>query len=177
MKQYIKHIILELILPFISTLPSYKIRHSFLKLLKVKIGKETNILKNVKLNTPSNIEIGNNCVINSHVLLDGRGGKIIIGNNVDIARETNIWTLEHNPHDDFHKTKGGNVVIEDYVWIASRVTILPNVTIGKGAVIASGAIVTKDVPPMAIVGGIPAKIISTRKSKLKYKLYYRPPFQ
>ena len=167
MKQYIKHFILELILPFISTLPSYNIRHSFLKLLKVKIGKETNILKNVKLNTPSNIEIGNNCVINSHVLLDGRGCKIIIGNNVDIARETNIWTLEHNPHDDFHKTKGGNVVIEDYVWIASRVTILPNVTIGKGAVIASGA----------IVGGIPAKIISTRKSKLKYKLYYRPPFQ
>ena len=115
--------------------------------------------------------------INSEVLLDGRGGKIIIGNNVDIAREVNIWTLEHDPNDDYHKTKGGDVIIEDYVWIASRATILPNVKIGRGAVIASGSIVTKDVPPMNIVAGIPAKIIGKRKSSLKYNLKYKPMFQ
>lgn len=177
MKYHIKQFIYKVILPLILSFPSYNLRHLFLKFLKVKIGKQTNILRNVQINIPENIEIGNNCVINPHVLLDGRGGKIIIGNNVDIARETNIWTLEHNPHDDFHRTQGGNVIIEDYVWIASRVTILPNVTIGKGAVIASGAIVTKDVPAMSIVGGVPAKLLGTRKSNLKYKLYYRPPFE
>lgn len=159
------------------SIPSYRIRHRFLRRLNVGIGKDSNILRNVNFFSPWNIKIGDNCVINSKTLLDGRGGKIIISNNVDIAREVNIWTLEHDPHDDFHRTKGGDVIIEDYVWIASRATILPNVRIGRGAVIASGAIVTKDVPEMAIVGGVPAKVIGTRKSKLKYLLDYHPLFR
>ena len=131
----------------------------------------------VEFRKPRNISIGSNTVINKKVLLDGRGGQLIIGNNVDIAQETNIWTLEHDVNDDFHTDKGGDVVIEDYVWIASRVTILPGVTIGKGAVVASNAVVTKDVPSMGIVGGIPAKIIGQRKSKLLYKLNYQPWFR
>ena len=72
---------------------------------------------------------------------------------------------------------GGDVIIDDYVWIASRVTILPGVHIGRGAVVASGAIVTKDVPECAIVGGVPARIIGERKSKLHYNLKYKPLFQ
>ena len=159
------------------SIPSYRIRHRFLRRLNVKIGKDSNILRNTQFLSPWNIVIGDNCVINSETLLDGRGGKILIGNNVDIAREVNIWTLEHDPHDDYHKAIGGDVIIEDYVWIASRVTILPKVRIGRGAVIASGAVVTKDVPEMAIVGGVPAKVIGTRKSKLKYTLNYHPIFR
>lgn len=165
------------VLPFIMSIPSYKIRHYFLRKVNVKIGKDSNILKNVNFIYPWNITIGNNCVINSKSLLDGRGGKVVIGSNVDIAREVNIWTLEHDPHDDYHKATGGDVIIEDYVWIASRATILPNIKIGRGAVIASGAVVTKDVPEMAIVGGVPAKVIGTRKSKLKYTLNYHPLFR
>lgn len=173
LRQFIYHIALPIVMDF----PSYSFRIWFLKKLKMSIGKDSSLLRNVRIINPFNIVIGNNSVVNPEVLLDGRGGKVIIGNNVDIARETNIWTMEHDPHDDFHRTKGGDVIIEDYVWIASRVTILPNIKIGRGAVIASGAVVTKDVPEMAIVGGIPAKVIGTRKSELKYKLYYRPPFE
>ena len=110
-------------------------------------------------------------------MLDGRGGKIIIGNNVDIAQETNIWTLEHDVNSDTHGVIAANVIIEDYVWIASRATILPGVKIGRGAVIATGSIVTKDVPPMQIYGGVPAKQIGIRKSKLLYSLKYSPWFQ
>ena len=131
----------------------------------------------IEVRSPKNIFIGNNNSINQHVLLDGRGGKLTIGNNVDIAQETNIWTLEHDVHDDYHKSIGADVVIEDYAWIASRVTILPGVTIGKGAVIASNAVVTKDVPAMAIVGGVPAKVIGTRKSNLKYNPSNTYPFR
>jgi maltose O-acetyltransferase len=109
--------------------------------------------------------------------LDGRGGSIRIGNNVDIAQETNIWSLEHNPNNDMHMTKSGDVVIDDYVWIASRVTILPGVHVGRGAVIASCAVVTKDVPPMSIIAGVPAKVIGYRDNKFKYTLNYRPLFQ
>lgn len=166
-----------IILPIIMKIHFHGIRLFFLKRMHLKIGMQSSILRNVKFMYPSNIKIGDNSVINADALLDGRGGNIIIGNNVDIAREVNIWTLEHDPHDDFHRTKGGDVTIEDYVWIASRVTILPNIKIGKGAVIASGAVVTKDVPPMAIVGGVPAKVIGQRTSKLKYKLNYRPLFR
>lgn len=173
----IKAIIFDLFLPIILSFPSYTIRHLCLKVLGMKIGSKSSILRNVTILKPANIIIRNNSVINSQVILDGRGGKVIIGNNVDIARNVYIWTLEHDPNDDYHMIKGGNVIIEDYVWIATRATILPNVKIGKGAVVASGAIVTKDIPEMAIVGGIPAKIIGYRKSKLKYKLYYRPLFK
>ena len=157
--------------------PFHVFRKSIIKLICKHIGSHTNFLMGVELRVPKNISIGNNSVINKRVLLDARGGQILIGNNVDIAQETNIWTLEHNVHDDFHRTKGGDVIIEDYVWIASRVTILPGVTIGKGAVIASNSVVTKDVPSMAIVGGIPAKVIGERKSKLKYTLNYQPWFR
>ena len=155
--------------------------HTFRKVIinsQIKnLGKNTNFLMGVEIRAGKNIEIGNNSVINKNVLLDGRGGKLIIGNNVDIAQETNIWTLEHDVHDDFHKHVGADVIISDYVWIASRVTILPGVTIGKGAVVASNSVVTKDVPPMTIVGGVPAKIIGERKSKLKYNLNYQPWFR
>jgi len=141
------------------------------------IGAQTNFLMGLEIRKGKNISIGNNCVINKKVLLDGRGGQLIIGNNVDIAQETNIWTLEHDVHDDNHKDIGADVIIEDYVWIASRVAILPGVRIGRGAVVASCALVTKDVPPMAIVGGVPAKIIGTRKSALAYTLNYKPWFK
>jgi len=157
--------------------PLHFIRLFFIKMQLKSIGRQTNFLMGLEIRKGKNISIGNNCVINKKVLLDGRGGNLIIGNNVDIAQETNIWTLEHDVHDDNHKDIGGDVIIEDYVWIASRVTILPGVRIGKGAVVASCALVNKDVPPMAIVGGIPAKIIGTRKSVLNYTLKYRPWFK
>ncbi|MEP6596713.1 MAG: acyltransferase [Ginsengibacter sp.] len=161
----------------IMYIPFHAVRLFFIKRTLQSIGKNTNFLMGVEFRKGKNISIGNNSVINKNVLLDGRGGKLMIGNNVDIAQETNIWTLEHNVHDNAHKTSGADVIIEDYAWIASRVTILPGVKIGRGAVIAAGAVVTKDVPALAIVAGVPAKVIGTRESALKYKLNYKPWFK
>jgi maltose O-acetyltransferase len=157
--------------------PSHSFRKAIIKIQCNKVGKNSNFLMGVEFRSAKNISIGSNSVINRAVLLDGRGGKLSIGNNVDIAQETNIWTLEHDVHDDYHKHIGSDVTIEDYVWIASRVTILPGVTIGRGAVVASNSVVTKNVPPMSIVGGIPAKIIGKRNSQLKYSLNYKPMFR
>ncbi|MCD8182049.1 MAG: acyltransferase [Bacteroides sp.] len=128
----------------------------------------------VEVRKPKNVSIGDHSVINKKVLLDGRGGKLIIKDNVDVAQETNIWTLEHNVNDDYHSSIGGDVIIEDYVWIASRVTVLPGVHIGKGAVVACCSVVTKDVPPMTIVAGIPAKVVGKRTNNLKYTHNYFP---
>lgn len=162
---------------WLMSVPSHTIRLFFLRKILGKVGNETNFLRGVEIRNGKNIFIANNSVINARVLLDGRGGKLVIGSNVDIAQETNIWTLEHDVNSDTHQDSGADVVIEDYAWIASRVTILPGVKIGRGAVIAAGAVVTKDVPAMAIVGGVPAKVLGQRKSKLNYKLNYRPLFR
>ena len=161
----------------VMSVPIWGIRYVFLKFITQHIGEKTFVMRKVNFVNPHNVTIGNNVIINKSVMLDGRGAELVIGNNVDIAQETNIWTLEHDVNDPNHSVVAGKVVIEDYVWIASRVTILPGVHIGRGAVVASGAVVTKDVPPMTIVGGVPAKIIGRRTNPLTYTLNYKPFFQ
>jgi maltose O-acetyltransferase len=159
-----------------------KIPINFIRIALAKrhmtLGKHTFISVNVRLLNSENgreqITIGENCFINPGCLLDGRFGKIVIGNNVDIARGVWIYTLEHDPHDDYYSLRHGDVIIEDYVWLSSRVTILPAITIGRGSVIATGAVVTKNIPPMCIAGGVPAKVIGPRKSALKYTISFRP---
>ena len=107
-------------------------------------------------------------------MFDSRGGLIRLGNNIDIAPEVNIWTLEHDPQDSDFSTKGGPVTIGDFVWIGNRAIILPNVIIGEGAVVASGAVVTKDVDPWTIMGGVPAKKIGNRNKNQNERSVYKP---
>ena len=161
---------------WIMAIPSHRVRLTFARLFLRNLGSGSSFLLDCEIRNGKNISVGNNCVFNRAVLLDGRGGRLVIGDCVDIAQETNIWTLGHDVNDDFHKDKGGDVTIEDHVWIASRVTVLPGVRIGRGAVVATGAVVTRDVPAMVIVGGIPAKVIGDRSSSLSYTPNYRPPF-
>lgn len=162
---------------YLMHIPSRRIRMYFVRWFCQSVGRDTFVgMKADFRGTKGHISIGSNCVINPSVILDGRGGFLKIGNNVDIGQNSNIWTEEHDPNDDNHGVKGTGVIIEDYVWIATNVTILPGVKIGKGAVIACNSVVTKDVEPMAIMGGIPAKRIGTRENKLTYKLNYQPMF-
>ena len=123
---------------------------------------------------PWNIYLAARAIVNPDCHLDGRGGRLEIGEDADIGPYTHVWTLEHDPNDVNHGTKQGTVTIEHHVWIASRVTILPGVTIGYGAVVATGSVVTKNVAPMTIVAGIPAKPIGKRKNDLTYKLKFNP---
>ena len=163
---------------WVMFIPSIKLRLLFLKKTLRSIGKGTFIAMGVDIRGGGkSIDIGEDCVINRNVTLDGRGGRLIIGDTVDIGQETNIWTLGHDPNDKDHSVKGGSVIIEDHVWIATRVTILPNITLGRGCVVASGSVVTKDVPPLMIVAGIPAKVIGRRDNPLTYRLNFRPWFQ
>ncbi|MBB5284240.1 maltose O-acetyltransferase [Rhabdobacter roseus] len=157
---------------YLMYIPFHFIRHFILKSFLFKfIGKNCYISMGVYFKGKNRrISLGENCVINYRVLMDSRGGEIIIGDNVDISQEVNMWTLEHDPNDDLHSVKGGNIIIEDYVWVSTRVTILPGVRIGKGAIIASNCVVTKDVPSMCIMGGVPGKIIGYRSNSLKYNL-------
>lgn len=161
----------------VFTIPFWCIRYALIKMYIFSMGKDCFFMRHCSFINPRNIIIGSNVILNKGVMLDGRGGKIIIGNNVDIAQETNIWSLEHDVNSPEHRVCSGDVIIDDNVWIASRVTVLPGVHIGKGAVVACGAVVTKNVEPYTIVGGIPAKPIGKRTANLSYRLKYKPWFQ
>lgn len=114
--------------------------------------------------------IENGVSIGPKALLDARCG-LTIRRNAVIAYEAIIWTLNHDYNDEHFCGKGAPVEIGPYAWVCSRSVILPGVKIGEGTVIASGAIVTKDVEPWTIVGGIPAKVIGKREQK-KYDYGY-----
>lgn len=159
----------------IMTLPFEFIRRLWLKFTLSKFGSGTFVMSFVEFISPWKISIGNNCVINKDALLDGRGG-LYIGNNVDIAREAIIWTCTHDISDLNHTIYHKSVVIEDYVWIGARATILPGIKIGRGAVIGTCAVVTKDVPPCSVVAGNPARIIGKRENALMYTLDHHPWF-
>lgn len=168
----IKNIFLEFevfLLHLVGFVPFHHIRRFFYRLAGIKIGKGSTIHTGARFYDPKNIVIGEDTIIGEQVVLDGRD-KIIIGNHVDIATGVMIYNSEHDINSEDFKAINAPVFIEDYCFVGPRTIILPGVKIGKGAVIAAGAVVTKDVPPFVIVGGVPAKIIGERKQK---KLNYR----
>ena len=131
------------------------------------IAKNVSMFANVHIRNPKGLVIESGCSIGPKVMLDARSG-LTIRKNATIAYDAIIWTLHHDMNsEDFHVI-GGPVEIGEYAWICSRSIILPGVKIGKGAVVASGAVVTKDVEPYAVVAGLPAKKIGERK-QLDYK--------
>ena len=93
-------------------------------------------------------------------------GPVTIGSHVNLAQGITVTALNHNFDDatkriDEQGISTKPVVIDDDVWIGANAVILPGVTIGQHAVVAAGAVVTKDVPPNTVVGGVPAKVIKT----------------
>lgn len=160
----------------VTLIPSFVVRHAVLRhLYGMKIGSGTNLEMGIKVFAPQRICIGANSVIHFDAILDGRLG-LDIGSNVDIGIQSHIWTLEHDIDAVDYCTKGGKVTIHDYAVIGGRTTILPGVTVGEGAVVAAGAVVTKDVSPYTLVAGVPARFIRERKSDLKYTISYRRYF-
>ena len=158
---------------FFSKQPFYGLRHWYLrKIMHVKIGEDTSVHMGLFF-TGGNMSLGRNTVINRKCYMDGRVG-IVVGDYVNISPEVYIVTLQHEPNDPFFACKGGEVIIDDYVWIGVRAIILPGVHIGEGAVIAAGAVVTRDVPAYTIVGGVPARQIGERMQGLDYLPKYFP---
>lgn len=126
------------------------------------IGKNVIILPELAKRANKNLKIGDNSSIGSYKL-DTRS-PIKIGKNVIISNDSEIITTSHYIDSPEWEHKNYGIEIEDYAWIASNVLILPSCRrIGYGAVIGAGAVVLKDVPPMAVVGGNPARIIKERK--------------
>lgn len=108
-----------------------------------------------------NITIGKDVFINSGCHFQDQGG-ITIGDGSLIGHNVVLATINHdlNPKND-RKNHYAPIKIGAHVWIGSNATVLPGVSIGDWAVVAAGAVVTKDVPPYTVVGGLPAKVLKT----------------
>lgn len=169
----IKTIILEfwlMILRFVGFIPIHFVRKFFYILSGIEIPLDSTIHIGANFFNPSNVSIGHDTIVGDHCFLDGRAS-LTIGNHVGIASQVLIYNDEHDINSSNYGNSFGPVTIGDYVFIGPRVIILPNTKIGKGAVIAAGAVVTKDIPEYEIWGGVPAKKISDRKIKNpNYKL-------
>ncbi len=158
------------ILHLFVNFPSHHLRRLLIRLGGAKIGKGSSIHMGCRFFSLRSIKIGDDSMIGYRAFLDGRA-PIIIGNHVDIASDVMIYNSEHDINsDDFHATLAP-VIIEDFCFIGPRVILLPGVKIGRGAIVAAGAVVTKNVSEFSIAGGVPAEVIGERKLKdLHYKL-------
>lgn len=136
-----------------------EIRELFSKLIGKDVSEDFRVFPPFTTDFGKNIHLGKNVFINSGCRFQDQGG-IYIGNNVLIGHNVVLATLNHEEN----PKKRGNLIpspikIEDDVWIGSNATVLPGVTIGKNAIIAAGAVVTKDVGKNTVVAGVPAKYI------------------
>jgi putative colanic acid biosynthesis acetyltransferase WcaF len=122
---------------------------------------------------PRGLRVGRRVVIGPDSLVDARGG-IVIGNDVNISGRSILQTAKHVVDDPNFIDRNSPIIIGDRVWIGSGATVLGGVTLGEGSVVAAGSVVTADVEPYLIVGGVPARPIRERSRDLSYRLRYRP---
>ncbi|MCM1078149.1 MAG: glycosyltransferase [Bacteroidales bacterium] len=151
-------------------IPFWTLRRPLLKLGKVKIGKNSFIMRKCYIMNANFLTIGNYSHINRGCLIDARG-KITIGDNVSVSHNVSLVTGGHDAMSPDFIGIFKPIVIKDYAWLGVGCTILQGVTIGRGAIVAAGAVVTKDVGDYEIVGGIPAKRIGERPQNLNYKCH------
>jgi acetyltransferase-like isoleucine patch superfamily enzyme len=164
----------EMVMKSLFTLPRYPwcnaIKAWFLRLQGAVIGKRVIFYPGVWIEPGRNLEVGDDVDFALDVVVNTRGG-VKIGDRTLIGYRTQILSSNHVippcPERIFDAGSHGEpIVIGNDVWIGGNSMILAGVTIGDGAVVAGGSVVTKDVPPFAVVGGAPARIIKYRSQQV-----------
>jgi maltose O-acetyltransferase len=156
--------LLSLALKFLPTGYAGRIRASVYRCFGWKIGRKSLILGPLSFLSPQlsrrNLTVGERCIFNANVSIDTTA-PVTIGDGVGIGHHVVIITADHEigpPSSRAGALDPKPVSIGDGVWIAARVTILPGVTIGPGAVVVTGALVRRDVPAHCVVAGVPARV-------------------
>jgi len=172
----VKTISRELVLMFlrwVGHIPSHSFRRFFYRLFGVSVGRGSIIHMWANFFDPKGVSLGEDTIVGDHCFLDGRA-QLKIGAHTDIASQVLIYNSEHDLAAEDFRAITSPVEIGDYVFVGPRAIILPGVKIGNGAVVAAGAVVTKEVPPFKIVGGVPAKEIGERTIKDPHYTLGRP---
>jgi acetyltransferase-like isoleucine patch superfamily enzyme len=148
------------------------VRPALYRLCRFDIARTATVQGGVRFFHVGRLQIGDATLVNRGVVLDNRGG-IVIGRNVSIAHDARIYTMGHDPHDPSFAAKARPVRIDDHAVVFAAAMIMPGVHVGAGAVVMAGAVVTKSVPAMRIVGGNPAVDIGPRETVPSYRLRRR----
>lgn len=159
-----------IVLSLIEILPygpvANRIKRWLLVRYGAKVGENPNVYSGVWIRPIRGLTLGDNVSIGKNVLITTAGG-VTVGSNVLVGHGSKIISANHIiPEGTASIRFSGHhcqpVVIEDDVWIAAQVVILPGVRIGRGAVVAAGAVVNEDIQPFTVVGGVPARLIRNR---------------
>ena len=178
-KVFIGGILSYLYNAWVGKMPFACIRLAYLKIWLGRVGRNSGVQMGCRFLNGRKVFLGERNVINFGCLLDGRKYFIRIGNNVSIGPEATMLTLGHDPRSAIFADRGGDITIGDRAWIGYRAIVLPGVTIGEGAVVGAGSVVSKDVLPYTIVAGNPAREIGQRQTEsgnqdFVYKLDFHP---
>ena len=160
----------------IGRLHGLELRLYLYRKVGMRVGRNCVIRRGVYLASPNELEVGDGSFI-GRASLYCTGG-IRIGKNVNISDGVVVITAKHDINSPTFEAAYEPIVIDDWAWLATNAIILGGVRVGEGAVVAAGAVVTRDVPPYTVVGGNPAEAIGERK-KQKFEYVpgnYRPPF-
>lgn len=151
-------------------LPNNRLRILVLRLLGASIGAGCAVYHGVEWRAIWRVDIGDDVFVAEHAMLDGRGG-LTIGASTSINSGVQLWTAQHDIRSpDFAYAKAP-IRIGHHAWVCSRAIVLPGTTIGDGAVVAAGAIVSRDVAPWTVVAGNPAVKIANRPTLDRYRLH------
>ncbi len=149
--------------------PIHALRVAALRTWGADISPTATVYHGLEVRNACGLVIGDRSVIGDRATLDARGG-VRIGSDVNLSTEVQIWTGQHDWRSETFAYEKSPVSIGDHCWISARTTILPGVTIGEGAVVAAGSVVTSDVPPYTLVGGLPARVLGVRPAPMRYEL-------
>lgn len=156
------------LLTWLPTRLGIRARRQLLRLFVGEVGKNVRVLPGLRITSPELVRIGSNCQFNYGVFITGGGG-VTIGDWVGFGPDAKIWSVNHrfsDPDTPWQQQDWDRkpVKIEDDVWIAANVFVMPGVTIGRGAIVSASSVVNKSIPPFAIVSGNPARVIGWRRA-------------
>jgi acetyltransferase-like isoleucine patch superfamily enzyme len=160
---------------FVAHLPATGPRARYLRAIGADLGPNVFLFGGTEVLYAPGLSIAGNCHIGRFCQLDARGG-IVLGTNVVIASHTLLITADHGIDDPTFDGRLAPITIGDRAWLASRVTVVKGVEIGEGAVVGAGSVVTADVPPWAIVAGVPARVVGERSPHQTYEIDSGPAF-
>jgi len=153
----------------LSFVPSRVFRIVLLRAWGAEVSWRVALHHGLQVRAARRLKVGRDVFIAEGVVLDARGG-LEIGPHTSVNTGVQMWTAQHDWRSPDFDYVAAPVRIGHHCWISARAILLPGVTVGDGAVVAAGAVVTKDVPPWTLVGGNPARVLRERPQDLDYEI-------
>jgi putative colanic acid biosynthesis acetyltransferase WcaF len=158
----------------ITQLPGHWLRLAWLRALGARVGRGTIVFRGTTVLGARHLVLGERVQVGFRVVLDARGG-LTVADDVLLSSDSQLLTANHNLASDDFERRVAPIAIGDHAWVATRAIVLAGVTIGRGGVVAAGGVATRHVPPLTIVGGVPARQLGERTGGLEYRLDARRP--